>query len=471
MITKRLLPVLLITALLTPLTDGTCSPPLPDPQRLKYTPLIFTPREPERVELENGMILYVLEDRELPVVNVSAVIRVGSAYDPEGREGLADITAHVMRTGGTRSMTGAEIDDILEFTAASISVSAGTDAASADLFVLKKDFDRIFQIFSDILIHPAFDDRKLELAKNLKIEELRRVADVPQKLAFREFRKALYSGNPRGRLSTIESVGRIQKDDLEEFHKRFFFPRNVMMAVSGDVDRKEIIEKFRHHFADWRNDGHVQPVPPPAEKPASSIYYLHKEGPQSTIIVGFLAPEKKSPDSYPFTLLDFIVGSGGFRSRIFQDIRSNLGLAYSTGSFYEGREGYGVFGSYAITKSEATGTVLSRLLQILQDIGHQQVLEDELAWAKNAIVNSFIFSFSSTDLIATQQMMTEFHGLPSDYLRAYRGRIEAVNREDVLRVAAQYLRDDRATTLVVGDEQKFDRPLSTFGDIHKIDWK
>jgi zinc protease len=470
-ITKRLLPVLLITAFLIPLSDGLCSPPLPDPQRLKYPPLTFSPPEPERVELENGMVLYVLEDRELPVVNVSAVIRIGSAYDPVGREGLAEITARVMRTGGTRSMTGDEIDDILEFTAASISISAGTDAASADLFVLKKDFDRVFQIFSDILIHPVFDGRKLELAKGLKIEELRRVADVPQRLAFREFRKVLYSGNPRGRLSTIESVGRIRKDDLTEFHKRFFFPRNIMMAVSGDVDRKDIIEKFRRHFAGWRNTGSVQPVLPPGEKASSSIYYLHKEGPQSTIIVGFLAPEKKSPDSYPFTLLDFIVGSGGFRSRIFHEIRSNLGLAYSTGSYYEGREGYGIFGSYAITKSEATATVLARLRDILQDVGCRQVLEGELAWAKNAIVNSFIFSFDSTDLIATQQMMVEFHGLPLDYLRAYRGRIESVNRKAVLRVAGQYLRNDRSTTLVVGNEQNFDRPLSTFGDIHKIDWK
>lgn len=468
---KRVLVALFITALLIPPGDGACSPPLPDPQRLKYPPLTFTPPEPERVELENGMILYILEDRELPVVNVSAVIRVGSAYDPAGREGLAELTAHVMRTGGTRGMTGDEIDDFLEFTAASILVSSGTDAASADLFVLKKDFDRVFQIFSDILIHPVFDGKKLELAKGLKIEELRRVADVPQRLAFREFRKVMYSGNPRGRLSTIESVGRITRDDLEAFHKRFFFPRNIMMAVSGDVDKKEIIEKFRSHFAGWRNDGRIQPVTPPAEKSSSPIHHLQKEGPQSTIIVGFLAPEKKSPESYPFTLLDFILGSGGFRSRIFQEVRSNLGLAYSTGSFYEGREGYGIFGSYAITKSEATGQVLSRLRQILQDAGRRQVLEDEMAWAKNAIVNSFIFSFTSTDLIVTQQMMIEFHGLPADYLRAYRNRIEAVSREDMLRVAAQYLRDDRATTLVVGDESKFDRPLSTLGDIHKIDWR
>jgi predicted Zn-dependent peptidase len=405
------------------------------------------------------------------VVNISAVIRVGSAHDPEGREGLAEITAHVMRTGGTRSMTGDEVDDLLEFTAASLSLSAGTDAATADFFVLKKDLDRVLGVFADILMVPAFDEKKLELAKNLKIEELRRVADVPQKLAFREFRKVLYSGNPRGRLSTIESVGRIERADLERFHRRFFFPRNVMMAVSGDINREEVIEKFRRHFGPWRGEGRVTDVPPPGEKSSASTYYLQKEGPQSTIITGFLAPEKKSDDYYPFTLLDFIVGSGGFRSRIFREIRSNLGLAYSTGSYYEGRTGYGVFGSYAITKSDATGAVLARLREILQDVARSKVREEELSWAKHSIVNSFIFSFSSTDMIATQQMMIEYLGLPPGYLREYRGRIEAVPSEELLRVAERYLRSDRATTLIVGNERDFDRPLSTFGDVKRIEAK
>jgi predicted Zn-dependent peptidase len=468
---RRLLFILLIAALVTPPSDGICSPPLPDPQKLKYPALTFSPPEPQRVELENGMVLYVLEDRELPVVNISAVIRVGSAHDPEGREGLAELTTHVMRTGGTSRMTGDEIDEFLEFTAATLSLSAGTDAATADFFVLKKDFDRVFGVFADILMRPAFNEKKLELAKNLKIEELRRVADAPQKLAFREFRKVLYSGNPRGRLSTIESVRRIERADLERFHRQYFFPRNVMMAVSGDIDRNEVIEKFRRHFGPWRGEGRVADVPPPGEKSSASIYYLQKEGPQSTIIVGFFAPEKKSDDYYPFTLLDFIVGSGGFRSRIFSEIRSNLGLAYSTGSYYEGRTGYGVFGAYAITKSDATGVVLSRLQDILQDVTRRKVEEEEIAWAKRSIVNSFIFSFNSTDMIATQQMMIEYLGLPPGYLREYRDRIEAVPSEELLRVAERYLRSDRATTLIVGNERDFDRPLSTFGDVKRIEAK
>jgi len=235
-----------------------------------------------------------------------------------------------------------------------------------------------------------------------------------------------------------------------------------MMAVSAMWTGRNH-RKVPPPFADWRNDGHVQPVPPPAEKPLPPSIISTKR-PQSTIIVDFW-PRKKSPIHIPspFSISSWeavVSDRGSFR------ISAAIWSCYSTGSFYEGREGYGVFGSYAITKSEATGTVLSRLLQILQDIGHRQVLEDELAWPRMPL-STVSFSLQLNRLIATQQMMTEFHGLPFDYLRAYRGRIEAVNREDILRVAAQYLRDDRATTLVVGDEQKFDRPLSTFGTFIK----
>lgn len=466
---RRLFFALLVLILIFSSSDGICSPPLPDPHHLKYPPIAFTPPEAERIELENGMVLYVLVDRELPVVNISAAIRAGSAHDPEGREGLAELTTRVMRTGGTRTMTGDQIDDLLEFTAASLSLSSGTDSASADLFVLKKDLDLVFRVFAEILTAPVFDEKKLELAKNLKIEELRRVADVPQRLAFREFRRVLFSGNPRGRLATIESIGRIERSDLVKFHHRFFFPRNIMMAVSGDIDRKEVVEKFRTHFGSWRGEGPAADVEPPGVKTSPPTYYLHKEGPQSTIIMGFLAPEKKSPEFYPFTILDFIVGSGGFRSRIFQEVRSNLGLAYSTGSYYEGRSGYGVFSSYAITKSEATGEVLSRLRAILEDVARRRIPEEELLWAKRAIVNSFIFSFRSTDLIATQQMLIEFQGLPPDFLRDYRDRIESVSAEDLLYIAERYLRSDRATVLVVGNERDFDRPLSSFGDVMRIE--
>ena len=453
------------------LQDAWGSPPLPSPAKLKYLPMVFSPPKPERVELPNGLVLYILEDRELPVVCISAAIRAGAVHDPPGKEGLADLISYVMRTGGTSSLSGDDIDETLEFMASTVSLSAGMDSGGAEVFSLKKNFDRTLEMFAQILMKPAFEEKKLALAKGLKIEEIRRVGDVPQKLAFREFRKVMYRGNPRGRLATEASVGGIDRGDLARFHGQFYGPRNIMMAVAGDIRREEVVTAFNRHFGAWKSGEAAAPVPPPVSKTGGPIYFIHKDGPQSTVISGYLAPEKGSPEFFPFTLLDFIVGSGGFQSRIFQEIRNNLGLAYSTGSFYDGRRGYGIFGAYAITQSQSTGRVLTKINEILDDVRTRGVRAGEMRWAKNAIVNSFIFSFDSTRSIAAQRMMIEFHGLPADFLDSYRRRIEEVSAESVRATAQTHLRPGESTTLVVGDEKNFDRPLSAFGEVQTIEWK
>ncbi|MDO9515086.1 MAG: insulinase family protein, partial [Syntrophales bacterium] len=172
---------------------------LVNPDDITYAPLRFEPPKTQRVELENGIILYVLEDHELPLVNISAVVRMGSFYDPPGKEGLAELTGTVMRTGGTRSMTGDRIDEDLDSIAGIITVSVETQSCTLSLSVLEEDLDRGLEIFSDILINPAFAEEKITLAKALETEALRRIRDNPQKTAFREFRRLIYRGDPRGR--------------------------------------------------------------------------------------------------------------------------------------------------------------------------------------------------------------------------------------------------------------------------------
>lgn len=454
------------------LISGTCSAEstsLINPDDIRYQPLTFAPPEAERVELKNGIILYILEDHEIPLINISAVIRTGSIYDPQGKEGLAEITGAVMRTGGTKKRTGDEIDEELEYFAGSINISIGMKSGSATLSVLKKDLDDGLDIFSDIIMNPVFDDNKLETAKNLKIEDLRRILDEPQRVAFREFRRLIYAGNPRGRLSSIESVKKTGRDDLVKFHERFFYPDNIMMAIVGDITRDDAISKINRFFGTWNKKGKIEETPSPKLKRNKSINYVYKNVPQSTIITGYLTPGKNNPDFYPFTVLDFILGSGGFRSRIIHEVRNNLGLAYSTGSFYNGRSEYGVFGAYAITKSPSTAKVLSLIMSIIHDVRNNRVTESELLWAKKSINNKFIFAFDSSDQIAIQQMMIEYNKLPGDFLKTYRTKIEKVTAKDLKRVAKKYISRNQATMLVVGNEKDFDKPLSTFGDVYKIE--
>jgi zinc protease len=447
-----------------------CHPMVPvSPDDIAFPPLTFSIPEPERIELGNGIILYVMEDHELPLIDISAVIKTGSIYDPVGLEGLAEITGIVMRTGGAGKMSGDEVDETLDLIAGTVAVSVGKESCTATLSVLKKDISQGLHIFSDILMKPVFNDDKLRTAKNLEIEGLRRVYDDPQGLAFREFVKLIYEGNTRGRLATINSVERIMRENLIGFHKQFFFPENVMIAVTGDITRDEIVKEIERYFYSWESKGIETEMPPiPRRKEAGSLHYMFKDIPQSVIISGQLAPGKRDSDYYPFIILDFIMGSGGFKSHIFSEVRNNLGLAYSAGSFYSARAEFGAFGTYAMTKPASTVRTMSVVESIIEDAKTNGVSDEELQWAKKSITNSFIFSFSSAHQTAMQQMMVEYEGLPGDYLEKYRDNIIAVTSEDVKKVAVKYLSRTSNTTFVLGNEKGFDSPLSSFGKVNEI---
>jgi predicted Zn-dependent peptidase len=436
---------------------------LPDPDKLNYRPLKFNLPQTQRMVLENGIVIYILEDHELPIVNINAVIKTGTMYDPEGKEGVADLTAYVMRTGGTAQLGSAEIDSRFDFLAASAAISMSMESVQVGFSILSEDLDRGLELLSQIIIQPAFEQKKLELAKELKKEDLRRLKDDPQRLAFREFNRLIYRGDPRGRFASPKSLGNIERDDLVQFHRRFFQPNNIMFAVTGDITKEQAIYKIRHYFGNWKAESSpIQRALPP-QKSNAGLYYLNKEIPQSTIIGGQFAASKTDPDFYAFTVLDFIAGSGGFPSRIFSAVRNNEGLAYSAGSFYRARPTYGVFGTYALTKTSTTLTTYSLINSVLDNIKSNTLTGKELAWARTSINNGFIFSFTSAEKIAGMQMNIEYEKLPADYLVNYRQRIEGVTLKDVNRVAAKYLDKSKNIVLILGDSKNFDVPATKTG--------
>ncbi|MDO9230386.1 MAG: pitrilysin family protein [Syntrophales bacterium] len=441
---------------------------LPDPNRIRYKPLSFEPPRTQRLRLENGLVLYILPDKELPLVKIKVVVRTGSMYDPAGREGLAELTAIMMKTGGIAGMSGNAVDETLESMAATFDTTVNRDSGILSFSVLKKDLDRGFDLFSRILTQPSFEEMKLTLAKDLKLEELRRIIDDPQKLAFREFGRLMHEGSPRGRVTTSASIRSIQRDDLLLCHKLFYHPENVMISISGDIDIPEAKLLIERYLGGWSSSERRPETPPLPRQQDGGIYFLTKDVPQSIAIFGWLAPAKRDAQFYPFKVLDFIVGSGGFRSRIFQEIRTHLGLAYSTGSFYKAKGDYGLFGAYALTKSASTVKVVSRIEKILREIGQKPVSTEELEGAKKAILNSFIFSFTSAEKIASQQLMIEYEDLSEDYLLTYRPKIEKVNAADI-RDAAIGLSPERAILLIVGNEDVYREVASIFGKVSRIE--
>ena len=424
------------------------------PDKIKYPRLEFHLPQAERIELENGMVLFFLQDRELPLVSISALVRTGSMDDPQGKEGVAELTAYLMRTGGTTKLSSAQIDQQLDFLAASPAIAISLDSASVNFSFLKSDLDTCLELLSQMLREPAFEEETFTLALSLKQEELRRITDNPQRLAFREFNRLLYPDDPRGRYATPGSLKRISRDDLIAFHRKYFFPANMMVAVSGDINKEDAVNKVRQYFGSWKNIGSALEIAPPPNQSGSGVYFIRKQIPQATLISGEFALSKNDPDYYAFSVLDFIIGSGGFPSRIFSAVRNNEGLAYSAGSFYRARSNYGVFGTYAFTKTESTLQALTLIASILQDVATGSILQNELDWAKSSILNGFIFSFETPAQIASQQMTVAFEKMPADYLSGYRSKIEAVTQADIKRVATKHLNEGKRLTLILGDTDK-----------------
>jgi len=437
--------------------------------RLVFKALSFSPPEALRLVMDNGIILYFLEDHELPLVNISVVFRTGAAYEPAGKAGLAGLTARTMRTGGAGTMPGGEIDDVLAFHGISLQISMEADMGLAHLSALQEDWMKGFEIMSQMLMNPAFEEKKMQLAKDLAIEDLRGIVDDPSRYAFREFRKLLYRGDARGNLATPASIRSIQRSDLVDFHRRFLFPQNLMITITGDITKAEAVSAIGRCLGAWRVPGQADRIPKPSVRGDGSVYHIQKDVPQSIIISGRFGPSKKDGDFYTFTVLDFILGSGGFRSRLFQEIRSNRGLAYSTGSFYKARDDYGTFGAYALTKSSSTAEVLALIQTLLRDIKENGVGEKELLWAKKSLTNSFIFSFQSIDQIALSQMMIEYDGLPGDFLQTYTTKINEVSLSDIRSAASRYYDHRDFVTLVLGNEKGFEKPLPGPGTAIRIE--
>lgn len=443
------------------------------PSQLSYDPINLNPPVPEKTILENGMIIYTLEDHELPLFTINAVIKTGAIYEPEEKTGLAGFTGTLIRSGGTKNITWEELDEKLEFIAGSVETGIGSESGSAHLSVLTKDIDEGLKIFADILMNPVFAQEKVDLTKKQMIESIRRENDSPAHIASREFRQLLYKGHPRGRKTTIETVSRITREDLAAFHNKYFSPNNIILGISGDFNKEKILQKIKLVFKDWGKKNIVFPEVPPVKKDVKkSVNYIYKDVQQSVIRLGHMGLDIKNPDHYAVKLMNYILGGGSFQSRMMKDIRSDRGLAYSVWSYFQlGMRDIGIFASGAGTKLQSTFAVLDRMKSIIQDIREQPVTDEEIKTAKEYIINSFVFKFTSTGQIVNRFITFDYYGLPVSYLETYLDNIRKVTKEDILRVAQKYLKPDQTIILVVGDKEKFEKPLSIFGSVNEIKLK
>ncbi len=442
-------------------------------EELKYPPLPeFKIPEPTRLVLDNGMILMLLEDHELPLIRASVLVRTGSRLEPTGKVGLAGLAGTVMRTGGTKTMSGDQLDDYLENRAATVETSIGTSSGGASMSCLKKDFPEVLRVLADVLRNPIFDQAKLAVAKNRLMAAIARQNDDPGDILSREFTEIIYGGeSPYARSETYASVNAVTREDLIEWHRRYYHPNAMILGLVGDFKTDEVVTLVKQVFGDWLK-GDVPAstkVPEPSSVPAG-IYYVEKNDVnQSSIAIGHLGIRKDNPDYYAVRILNEVFG-GSMGSRLFSNVRTKKGLAYDVGGGIGSEWDYaGVFEVAMTTKTETTAAAIKALQEEARNLTSQPPTEAEVAKAKASILNSFIFNSDSIGEILSQQMVFEYYGYPLDWLSRYRAGIEKVTVEQVRAAAAKYVKPDQVAILVVGPKEGMDEPLSTFGKVTNVD--
>ncbi len=446
---------------------------LANPRTIKFPELNFQIPKAERVVLECGMPVYLLRDTELPIINLTAMVRVGSVYEPAAKSGLASMVGSVMRSGGAGGIAPEKMDDELEFMASAVESAIGSDMGTVSLATLKKNLGPTLQTFRDVLLLPDFKEKRLEIARSQVVEALRRQNDDPKEIAGREVGRAIYAGHPLGDITTFESVSSITRQDLVDFHQRYFRLDNMILAVSGDFEQAALIKELNSIFKPVKYSSIIElpQVAQPKQLFQGEVLYGKKDVNQTVIRMGHLGLTKEAPDIYAVRLLDYILG-GSFTSRLTMEIRTNQGLAYSVGSHFDiGRRFTGSFVAETETKAESTAKTINLMKKIITELTKEPVSDAELSAAREYMINSFMFGFTSPSSIVNQRARLEYYGYPDGYLEKYRDNIAKVTKKDILSAALKYLHTDAFKLVVIGDSTKFDQPLSTFGTVRELDLK
>jgi predicted Zn-dependent peptidase len=438
--------------------------PLPSYKDLNYPTLgtVKVPK-PEIFTLDNGLKVYLLENHELPLVSGRALVRTGNLFDPKEKRGLAEVTGMVMRSGGTEKMTGDQLDETLENMAASVESGIGESNGSASFSCLKENTDAVLAIFYDVLTQPAFREEKLDLAKTQIKSAISRRNDNAPGIARRELYSLVYGPDtPYGGEEEYDTINAITRKDAVDFYKRAFFPSNIILSVYGDFDSAAMKQKLTTIFGKWTA---AQPKMPPFPKvdasPDPGIYLVSKKDVTQTFIeMGHLGGELNDKD-FPALSVAADVFGGGFSSRLFREIRTRLGYAYSVGADWGANYDHpGVFRIGVSTKTQTTTDTIKMILKVLDEMRTSEITDDELKVAKDSVLNSLVFAFERPSSTLNRLVTYDYFGYPADFLTEYQKALEGVTKQDVLRVAKQYFQPSKLTIIAVGNDEKFGEPLT-----------
>jgi len=409
----------------------------------------------ERRTLANGARLLVSEQHALPMVVVQIMIDAGARWDPPGKEGLAGLTADLL-TEGTKTRSASQISEAADFIGAALDTNADTDFAAASITLLSKDLDTGLGLLADVLLHPAFPEAEVTRRREAALASMKAEEDEPGHVAQRAFLRALFPGEPYGHptIGTPDAVRKLTRAELLGFYTQHYHPERAIITVVGDVTAADIEARLQAALKDW-----APASVPPFEYPAVSAPHpetrlINKPITQANIILGQRGVARDNPDYYTLTVMNFILGGGGFTSRLLDNIRTKAGLAYSVASMFSVNKSPGSFQVVMQTKNQSAVDAIQRTCAELDRVRREPVGDDELEGAKLYLTGSFPLRFDTDAKIAGFLAQVEFYNLGADYPDTYAQRINAVTKDDILRVAQQYLHPEQMELVVVADTEQ-----------------
>ncbi len=431
----------------------------------------FEVPEPEQFTY-NGITFFLLQDDELPLINMRVMVNGGSWMDPADKAGLASITGTVMRSGGSEQYPEEELNELLENRAASMETRFGLSTGSATMNVLKDDFDQLLPVFIDLIQNPVFPEERLNLAKTQQRTAISRRNEEASQIASREFRKLIYGEESAyARTTEYATLENITRDDLIAFHRDIYQSNNMLVGLVGDFDPSEIRSRLENAFGVIE-----QGEPAPTDLPdvdyefEEGLYFAHKgDMNQSQIRMGHIGGYRDNPDYAALQVMNQIL-SGGFSGRLMQEVRTELGLAYGVYGSYTSNVRYpGVFFAGLSTSAETTHEALEATMYQIRRLQDERVSEQELAETKERIFNRIIFRYDSYSSILNEWMNNYNLGLPEDAFEQYIEEVREVTVEDIYRVANEYLHPDQMDILIVGNRDLIEDQLAQMGPYHEVD--
>jgi zinc protease len=436
---------------------------IPDrPEKLTYPPLVYEPpvAADYRVVLKSGPVAYVVPDRELPLVNIAIYVHTGDYVEPAGKGGLASMTGALLVRGGTKARTAEELEERLAFLAAQLGASVADTQGNVSLNLLSKDLDEGLAILREVLTAPRFQDDKLALYKQQTLQAMKQRNDETAAIEGREVGFLAHGESFwMNHYSTGSSIAAITRADLESFHQKWFHPGNFVVAVSGDFDRGQMVQKLEQLFANWPFKGETAPaIPTDNHFAAPGVYLVDKDVNQGRVTMMLPGVMRDNPDYFPIMVMNDMLGGGGFTSRIMNRVRSDEGLAYQAASVFPGGVYFPMpFRAIFQTKARTVAYAASIVLQEMEGMAKAPVTDQELNTSKRGFVDRFPRSFGTKAQVAALLAQEEFTGRYAkqpDYYKTYRAKVEAVTRDDVQRVAKKYLTPEKLVVLVVGKKEE-----------------